>query len=81
MDTEIDLNHVVDKEKYWNKLYEVYGFLCLSISRDLLFHIIGLKTPKDIQDQLMTMFNKQDDLRIYHLENELISLNPGNFES
>ena len=27
------------------------------------------------------MFDKQDDLRIYQLENELISLHPANFES
>ena len=48
MDTEIDLNHVVDKERYWNKLNEAFGFLCLSISKDLLFHITGLKNPKEI---------------------------------
>ena len=59
---------------------EAYGFLCLSISRDLLFHITGLKTPKEIWDQLATLFDKQDDLRIYQLENEIISINPGKFE-
>ena len=81
MDTEIDPNHVVDKARYWNNLDEAFGFMCLSISKDLLFHIIGLKTPKEIWDQLVTLFDKQDELRLYHLENELISLYPRKFET
>ena len=81
MDTEVEPNHVVDKTNYENKLDEAYGFLCLSISKDLLFHITGLKTPKEIWDQLASLFDKKDDLRIYQLENELISLDPGNFET
>ena len=48
MDTEVEPIHYVDKEKYWNKLDEAYGFMFLSISRDLLFHINGFKTPKEI---------------------------------
>ena len=55
--------------------------MCLSISKDLLFHLTRLKTPKKIWDQISTLFDKQDDLRIYQLENELISLDPGNFET
>ena len=46
MEIKVDLVHYVDKEKYWNRLDEAYGCLCLSISRDLLFHINGLKTPR-----------------------------------
>ena len=60
---------------------EAYGFLCLSISKDIIFHISGLKTPKEIWDHLATLFHKQDHLQIYRLEDELISLNPGSFES
>ena len=37
MDTEVELIHYVDKEKYWNKLDEAYGFPCLSIYRILSF--------------------------------------------
>ena len=81
MGTEVEPNALIDREKYWNKLDEAYGFLCLSISKYLLFHLTGLKTPKEIWDQLATLFYKQDDLRIYQLENELISLNLGNFET
>ena len=28
-----------------------------------------------------TLYGKQDDLRVYHLENELMSLQPSNFET
>ena len=81
MDMEVESNHVVDKAKYWNKLDEAYGFMCLSISHDLLFHITRLKNPKEIWDHIATLFDKKYDLRIYQLNNELISLNQGNFET
>ena len=55
--------------------------MCLSVSRDLLFHLSGLKTPKEIWDKLETLYGKQDDLRVYQLENELMSLQPSNFET
>ena len=71
----------VEKENYWNRLDEAYGCLCLSISRDLLFHINGLKTPKEVLDNISSFFDKQYDLRIYQLENELISLHPSNFKT
>ena len=60
---------------------EAFIFLCLSISRDLIFHLSGLKTPKEIWDKLKTLYGKQDDLRVYQLENELMSLQPSNFET
>ena len=62
------------------RLDEAYKFLCLSISRDLIFHIKGLNTPKEFWDKLSSLFDKQDDLRIYQLENELISLHLANFK-
>ena len=65
MKTEEEPNHVVDKARFFNKMDEAFGFLCLSISKDLLFHLSGLKTPKSIWDQLASLYDKQDDLRIY----------------
>ena len=53
----------------------------MSISKDIIFHISGLKTLKEIWDHIDTLFDKKDDLWIYYLENALISLNPSNFES
>ena len=60
---------------------EAFGFLCLSISKDIHFHVTGLKNPKEIWDKLVDLFDKQDDVRICQLENELISLHPINFET
>ena len=79
MDTKEKPTHVIDKAIFFNKKDEAFGFLCLSISKDLLFHLSGLKTPKEIWDQLASLYGKQGDLRVYHLENELMSLQPGNF--
>ena len=74
MDIEEEPNHVVDKARLFNKMDEAFWFLCLSISEDLLFHLMGLKTLKEIWDQLASLYDKHDDLRIYQPENELISL-------
>ena len=52
MEIEAEPVHYVEKEKYWNRLDEAYGFLCLSISRDILFDINGLKNPKEVWDKL-----------------------------
>ena len=79
IEVEAILNH--DKENYWNRLDESYGFLCLSISRDPLFHVKGLNTPKDIWDKISSLFDKQDEMRFHQLENELISLHPSNIET
>ena len=70
-----------DKEKYFNRLDEAFGYLSLSISLNIRFHIKGLNTPKDIWDNIASLFDKQDEMRVHQLENELISLNPSNFET
>ena len=31
-----------------NKLDEAFGFMCIHISRELLFHLDGLKTPREL---------------------------------
>ena len=43
--TEADPNVGAEKIKWHNKRDEAYGLLCLSISRDLLFHLAGLTSP------------------------------------
>ena len=65
MDIEEEPNHVVDKAIFWNKMDEAYHFLCLSISKDLLFHLLVLKNPKWIWDHLASLYGKQDDFRVY----------------
>ena len=81
MDTEEEPASVKDKARFLNKKDEAFRILCLSVSQDILFHLSGLKTPKEIWDKLETLYGKQDDLRVYQLENELMSLHPSNFET
>ena len=65
MDTEEEPTHVIDKARFLNKKDEAFGFLCLSISKDLLFHLLGLKNPKEIWDQLASLYGNQYDLKFY----------------
>ena len=61
MDTEEETASVIDKARFLNKKDEAFRFLCLSIFWDLLFHLSGLKTPKEIWDKLDTLYGKKDD--------------------
>ena len=67
MDTEDDPGTAINKSRFLNKKDEAFGFSCLSISQDLLFHLSGLMTPKEIWDNLETLYGKKDDLRVYQL--------------
>ena len=58
MDTEEELGSIIDKSRFMNKKDEAFRFLCLSISWDLLFHVSGLKTPKEIWDKLEILCGK-----------------------
>ena len=42
METEAEPNVAVKKIKWHNRRDEAYGLLCLSISKNLLFHLDGL---------------------------------------
>ena len=48
MGREIETNHPIEKNKFLNQLDEAFGFLCTHISNNILFHLEGLKTPKNI---------------------------------
>ena len=81
MATEAEPNAAAEKIKWHNRRDEAYGLLCLSISRDLLFHIDGLTSPDQVWEKISELFGKTDEMRGHQLENELISLSPSNFES
>jgi len=81
MGTETEPTSATEKIKYFNKLYEAIGLICLSISRDLLFHVSGATTPDAVWTTLEGLFGKQDELRAHQLENELISLSPNHFRN
>ena len=81
MKTKVYPNAVVEKIKWHNRRDEAYGLLCLSISRDLLFHLDGLTSPNEVWEKLIDIFGKTDEMRGHQIENELISLSPSNFKS
>ena len=81
METEAEPNAAVEKIKWHNKRDEAYGLLCLSISRDLLFHLDGLTSPNEVWEKIVVIFGKKDEKRGHQIENELISLSPSRFES
>ena len=58
MDIEEEPTHVIDNAIFFNKKDESVGFLCLSISMDMLLHLSRLKTPKEIWDQLASLYGK-----------------------
>ena len=78
---ETEPNSAVEKVKYFNKLDEEIGLICLSISRELLFHVSGATTPDAVQTTLEGLFGKQDEMRVHQLENELISLSATHFNN
>ena len=52
METEAEPNAAVEKIK-WNKMRdEAYGILCLSISRDLLFHLDVFTSPNEVWEKI-----------------------------
>ena len=63
MGIEVKTQHYVEKSKFPNRLDESFGFMCVHISRELLFHHEGLRTPKEVRDKLESLFGKQDELR------------------
>ena len=81
METEAELNAAAEKIKWHNRRDEAYGLLCLSISRDLLFHLDGLTSTNEVWENIADIFGKTDEMRGHQIENELISLSPTSFES
>ena len=73
-------HHPIEKNNFLNWLDEAFGFLCTHISQDLLFHLEGLKTPKEYWENLESLCGKQDELQGNILENEIIALHPRNLE-
>ena len=52
MDTEEEPTSMIEKYIFLKKKDEAFVFLFLSVSRDLLFHLLGLKNPKEIWEKL-----------------------------
>ena len=56
MGKEIEPHHPTEKNNFLNQLDEAFGFLCTHISKDLLFHLEGLKIPKEDWEKLQSLF-------------------------
>ena len=81
MGIEIEPNSIVDKAKYLNRLDEAFGMLCLSTSKELLFHVEILGTPNEFCLNLESLFWKTYEMRGHQLENELIFLSPAHYDT
>ena len=79
MGRETEPDHPTEKNKFLNRLDEAFGFLCTHISWDLLFHLEGLKTPKEYWEKIESLFGKQNELRGHILEKWLIALQRNSF--
>ena len=53
METEAEPNAATEKIKWHNRRDEAYGLLCLSISRDLLFHLDVLTSPNEAWENIV----------------------------
>ena len=62
MEIEAEPNAHAEKIKWNNQRDEAYGLLCLSISRDLLFHLDGLTSPHEVWEKLEYIFGKIDEM-------------------
>ena len=58
METEAEPNAAAEKIKWHNRRDEAYGLLCLSISRDLLFHLNGFTSLDQVWEKLYYLFGK-----------------------
>jgi hypothetical protein len=47
MGTEVEHDSAIEKEKYFNRMDESYGILCMTISPYLLFHVESFSTPNE----------------------------------
>ena len=63
MAIESDPNAAVEKIKWHNRRDEAYGLLCLSISKDLLFHIDGLTSPNELWENISDIFGNTYEMR------------------
>ena len=81
MGREVESQQPLQKLKHLNKLDEEFGFMCIHISRELLFHLEGMKNPKEVWENIKSSFGKKDEIRGHILKNALIALNPNNFKT
>ena len=65
VETEEEPNAATKKIKWHNGRDEAYGILCLSISRDQLFHLDGLTSPNEVWENIGTLFGNKNEMRAH----------------
>ena len=63
MGIEVEPKYVVEKSKFFNRLDEEFGMLCLTISRGLLFHVDNISTPNEVWINIETFLENIDEMR------------------
>ena len=63
----------VEKNNFFNRLDEAFGFMFPHISQDILFHLEGLKTLKEAWENIESLFVKQDEIQGNILDNYIIA--------
>ena len=58
----------IEKLKRLDRFDEYFGYMCIHISRELFFHLDGLKTPKEAWDKIESLFGKKNELSGHILE-------------
>ena len=62
METKVEPTSAIEKSRYFNRMDEAFGILCLSISPELLFHVESCSTPNEVWKILEGLFGKQDEI-------------------
>ena len=79
--SDTEPHHPAKRSKFMNHLDVAFGYLCTHISKDALFHLEDLMTPREAWEKLEFSFGKKHELRGHILENKMISLQPNSFET
>ena len=51
--------NATEKIKWHNRKDKAYGLLCLSISKDLIFHVDGLTSPNEVWENIFEILVRQ----------------------
>ena len=63
MGREVEPQQYIEKSNFLNRLDESFGFMCIQISREFVFHLEGIRTLEEVWDKLESLFGKHDEMR------------------
>ena len=78
---EVEPHQPVERNNFMNRLDEAFGYLCTHTSRNILFHLEGLRTPIESWENTEYLFGKQDELQGHIMEKKLVALHPSSFDT